>query len=47
MLYLAANPEETNLLIKRYLYKKDFMRLIKNINFNDNLTIKEIKQKIW
>ncbi|MGX9339521.1 hypothetical protein ACT1UH_02235 [Mycoplasma sp. 332] len=47
MIFLASDPERTDLLIKRYLYKKDFLKLIKNIDFDDNLTLKEIKEKIW
>ncbi|BAP39372.1 hypothetical protein [Metamycoplasma canadense] len=47
MIFLASDEENTNSLIKKYLYKKEFMKLIKNINFDENLTIKEIKEKIW
>lgn len=47
MLFLASDPDQTNALIKKYLYKKDLLKLIKNIDFDENLTIKEIKEKIW
>ncbi|ENY68526.1 Hypothetical protein MAU_6040 [Metamycoplasma auris 15026] len=47
MLFLALNPNQTNILIKRYLYKKELLRLLKNIDFDSNLTIAEIKEKIW
>ncbi|PZW01535.1 DUF2779 domain-containing protein [Metamycoplasma auris] len=47
MLYLSLNPSETSLLIKRYLYKKELLRLLKNIDFDDDLTIGQIKEKIW
>lgn len=47
MLFLASDPDFTNTLIKKYLQKKELMKLLKNVELDENLTIKEVKEKIW
>ncbi|MCV3753296.1 DUF2779 domain-containing protein [Mycoplasma enhydrae] len=47
MLFLTSDKEETDSLIKKYSYKKELLKQINNLNLDDNLTIKDIKQKIW
>ncbi|AZG68424.1 DUF2779 domain-containing protein [Mycoplasma struthionis] len=47
MLYLASKPELLEKLLKELSYKKDLLKAINNLDLNDKLTIKEIKEKIW
>lgn len=47
MLYIVSHPNETETLLKELLYKRELIKQIKNLELDDNLTIKEIKEKIW
>ncbi|AWX42908.1 Uncharacterised protein [Metamycoplasma cloacale] len=47
MYYLASIPERHDELVKEVLYKQELLKQINNLNLNDKLTIKEIKEKIW
>ncbi|AZZ65361.1 DUF2779 domain-containing protein [Metamycoplasma phocicerebrale] len=47
MLFLTTDQERTDKMIKQYLYKKELLKQIKNLELDENLTIKDIKQKIW
>jgi len=48
MLYvIELEKNNLDLLIKEVNQKKEFLKILKSLNINDNLTIKEIKEKIW
>ncbi|MDC8913863.1 DUF2779 domain-containing protein [Metamycoplasma hyosynoviae] len=47
MIFVEQNPEEAKILMRELSLKKDLMKILKNLNFDENLTIKEIKDKIW
>ena len=48
MLYvIELEKNNLDLLIKEVNQKKKFLKILKSLNINDNLTIKEIKEKIW
>jgi hypothetical protein len=47
MLYvIELEKNNLDLLIKEVNQKKEFLKILKSLNINDNLTIKEIKEKI-
>ena len=48
MIYvIELEKEQLDFLIKEVSLKRDLLKTIKALNFNENLTLKEIKEKIW
>ncbi|AXE61078.1 DUF2779 domain-containing protein [[Mycoplasma] phocae] len=47
MLHVASHPEEIEKWIKDLSSKRELIKQINNLNLDDKLTIKDIKEKIW
>ncbi|AWX69581.1 DUF2779 domain-containing protein [[Mycoplasma] anseris] len=47
MLYMSEHLDEQDDLVKEVAYKQELLKQIKNLDLDDKLTIKEIKENIW
>ncbi|TPE57755.1 DUF2779 domain-containing protein [[Mycoplasma] falconis] len=47
MIWIVEHPEETDQFLKEIFYKRELMKQLRNLNIDENLTIKELKEKIW
>ncbi|TPR54700.1 DUF2779 domain-containing protein [Metamycoplasma neophronis] len=47
MIYVVEHPDQTEQLLKELSYKRELLKQLKNLNLDEKLTIKELKEKIW
>ncbi|MBN0970552.1 DUF2779 domain-containing protein [Mycoplasma phocoeninasale] len=47
MLYVASHPNDIEKWIKELSNKRELLKQINNLNLDEKLTVKDIKEKIW